>query len=142
MPTSPFDLTGKVAVVTSGNGGIGLSMARGLAAAGAAIAIVGRRHRGVSFLQRIGRRDRHGHSRRWRLFDHGLIEDHFLPKCCPRATYAETLPQLTTLARIIDPSSRNAPPVCVWGIYAATVAIQKQLPNDNRSMFLNIYFRI
>src|ERR1700686_270031 len=42
MPTSPFDLTGKVAVVTGGNGGIGLGMARGLAAAGAAIAIVGR----------------------------------------------------------------------------------------------------
>jgi len=42
MPTSPFDLTGKVAIVTGGNGGIGLGMASGLAAAGAAIAIVGR----------------------------------------------------------------------------------------------------
>jgi 2-deoxy-D-gluconate 3-dehydrogenase len=40
--SSPFDLTGKVAIVTGGNGGIGLGMARGLAAAGAAIAIVGR----------------------------------------------------------------------------------------------------
>ena len=38
----PFDLGGKVAIVTGGNGGIGLGMARGLAAAGAAIAIVGR----------------------------------------------------------------------------------------------------
>jgi 2-dehydro-3-deoxy-D-gluconate 5-dehydrogenase len=37
-----FDLGGKVAIVTGGNGGIGLGMARGLAAAGAAIAIVGR----------------------------------------------------------------------------------------------------
>ena len=37
-----FDLTGKVAVVTGGNGGIGLGMARGLAKAGAAIAVVGR----------------------------------------------------------------------------------------------------
>src|SRR6202040_3047757 len=37
-----FDLTGKVAIVTGGNGGIGLGMARGLAEAGAAIAIVGR----------------------------------------------------------------------------------------------------
>ena len=37
-----FDLTGKVAVVTGGNGGIGLGMARGLADAGASIAIVGR----------------------------------------------------------------------------------------------------
>jgi 2-deoxy-D-gluconate 3-dehydrogenase len=37
-----FDLTGKVAVVTGGNGGIGLGMARGLAAAGAALVIAGR----------------------------------------------------------------------------------------------------
>lgn len=37
-----FDLRGKVAIVTGGNGGIGLGMARGLAAAGANIAIVGR----------------------------------------------------------------------------------------------------
>ncbi|WP_316174774.1 MULTISPECIES: glucose 1-dehydrogenase [unclassified Bradyrhizobium] len=40
--TSPFDLRGKVAIVTGGNGGIGLGMARGLADAGADIAIVGR----------------------------------------------------------------------------------------------------
>lgn len=37
-----FDLSGKVAIVTGGNGGIGLGMARGLAAAGAKIAVVGR----------------------------------------------------------------------------------------------------
>jgi 2-deoxy-D-gluconate 3-dehydrogenase len=40
--TAPFDLNGKVAVVTGGNGGIGLGMALGLADAGAAIAVVGR----------------------------------------------------------------------------------------------------
>ncbi len=39
---SPFDLTGKVAVVTGGNGGIGLGMARGMAGAGASLVIVGR----------------------------------------------------------------------------------------------------
>ena len=37
-----FDLKGRVAVVTGGNGGIGLGMARGLAQAGAAVAIAGR----------------------------------------------------------------------------------------------------
>lgn len=37
-----FDLSGKVAIVTGGNGGIGLGMARGLAGAGAKVAIVGR----------------------------------------------------------------------------------------------------
>jgi 2-deoxy-D-gluconate 3-dehydrogenase len=42
MTAAPFDLTGKVAIVTGGNGGIGLGMARGLADAGAAVAIVGR----------------------------------------------------------------------------------------------------
>ena len=42
MKTELFDLGGKVAIVTGGNGGIGLGMARGLAAAGAAVAIVGR----------------------------------------------------------------------------------------------------
>jgi 2-dehydro-3-deoxy-D-gluconate 5-dehydrogenase len=31
MTSNPFDLTGKVAIVTGGNGGIGLGMARGLA---------------------------------------------------------------------------------------------------------------
>jgi 2-dehydro-3-deoxy-D-gluconate 5-dehydrogenase len=42
MTPSPFDLTGRVAIVTGGNGGIGLGMARGLAEAGAAVAIAGR----------------------------------------------------------------------------------------------------
>jgi len=37
-----FDLGGKVAIVTGGNGGIGLGMARGLAAAGARVVVAGR----------------------------------------------------------------------------------------------------
>ncbi|KJC35456.1 2-deoxy-D-gluconate 3-dehydrogenase [Bradyrhizobium sp. LTSP885] len=42
MKNGLFDLSGKVAIVTGGNGGIGLGMARGLADAGANIAVVGR----------------------------------------------------------------------------------------------------
>jgi 2-dehydro-3-deoxy-D-gluconate 5-dehydrogenase len=37
-----FDLNGKVAIVTGGNGGIGLGMARGLASAGASVVIAAR----------------------------------------------------------------------------------------------------
>ena len=41
MPSNPFDLTNKVALITGGNSGIGLGMAKALAAAGAEIAIWG-----------------------------------------------------------------------------------------------------
>src|ERR1051326_1561855 len=53
-----FDLTGEVAVVTGGNGGIGRGMALGLAEAGAAIAVWGRNEekneRVLSDLKAIG----------------------------------------------------------------------------------------
>jgi NAD(P)-dependent dehydrogenase (short-subunit alcohol dehydrogenase family) len=39
---NPFDLTGKVALITGGNGGIGLGFAKALAAAGADVCIWGR----------------------------------------------------------------------------------------------------
>ncbi len=42
MPDSPFDLTGKVAFVTGGNGGLGLGMSVGLARAGASIVVASR----------------------------------------------------------------------------------------------------
>ena len=37
-----FDITGKVAIVTGGNGGIGLGMAKGMASIGASILVAGR----------------------------------------------------------------------------------------------------
>src|SRR5205807_5235147 len=40
--TNLFNLTGKAALVTGGNGGIGLEIARGLAQAGARVAIIAR----------------------------------------------------------------------------------------------------
>ena len=53
-----FDLSGKVAVVTGGNGGIGLAMATGMAEAGAAILVAGRDREksaaAVASLKRLG----------------------------------------------------------------------------------------
>ena len=53
-----FDLSGKVAVVTGGNGGIGFGMARGLAEAGSAVVVAGRNAdksaRAVKELQALG----------------------------------------------------------------------------------------
>jgi 2-deoxy-D-gluconate 3-dehydrogenase len=58
MPTNKFDLSGRVAVVTGGNGGIGLGMAQGLADAGAAIVIAarnaGKSEAAIADLQRRG----------------------------------------------------------------------------------------
>ena len=55
-----FDLTGRVAVVTGGNGGIGLGMATGLAQAGAALVVAGRNAAknaaAVAALQALGAR--------------------------------------------------------------------------------------
>jgi 2-dehydro-3-deoxy-D-gluconate 5-dehydrogenase len=53
-----FDLKGRVAIVTGGNGGIGLGMARGLASAGAGVVVVGRNaeksHAAVRELGKLG----------------------------------------------------------------------------------------
>jgi len=53
-----FDLTGRVALVTGSNGGIGLGFARGLAKAGAAVMVAGRNtdknHAAVAELKALG----------------------------------------------------------------------------------------
>ncbi len=58
MDMNLFDLSGRVAVVTGGNGGIGLGMAKGMARAGAAIVVAGRdaakNSAAVSELQALG----------------------------------------------------------------------------------------
>ena len=57
-PANLFDINGRVAVVTGGNGGIGRSLALGFANAGASVAIIGRNeeknHRVLVELQEIG----------------------------------------------------------------------------------------
>jgi 2-deoxy-D-gluconate 3-dehydrogenase len=58
MTAKLFDLSGKVAIVTGGNGGIGLGMARGLADAGAAIAIVARNQ--AKSNEAVAELERHG----------------------------------------------------------------------------------
>ena len=55
---SYFELKGKVAIVTGGNGGIGLGMADGLAAAGCAVHIWGRN--AAKNEQAVGQLRRHG----------------------------------------------------------------------------------
>lgn len=52
-----FDLTGRVALVTGGNGGIGLGIAEGLVEAGASVMLAGRnREKGERAAQRLGER--------------------------------------------------------------------------------------
>ncbi len=51
-----FDLHGRVAIITGGNGGIGLGMAHGLAAAGARVVIAGRnRDKSLAAAAQLGR---------------------------------------------------------------------------------------
>jgi NAD(P)-dependent dehydrogenase (short-subunit alcohol dehydrogenase family) len=57
-PGSPFDLSGRVALVTGGNSGIGLGMAEGLAAHGADVAIWGTNpDKNDAAIERLGRYD-------------------------------------------------------------------------------------
>jgi NAD(P)-dependent dehydrogenase (short-subunit alcohol dehydrogenase family) len=56
MAFQPFDLTGRVVLVTGGNGGIGLGMAEGMAQAGAEVCIWGTNaDKNAEALERLGR---------------------------------------------------------------------------------------
>ncbi len=67
LMTNPFDLTGKVAVVTGANTGIGQGIAVALAQAGAAIAAVGRSsmEETASIVEHHGRSLRQHNGRPW-----------------------------------------------------------------------------
>ena len=60
MAYQPFDLTGRVALITGGDGGIGLGMARAVAAAGADVAIwgtsAGKNAKAKAEIEKLGRR--------------------------------------------------------------------------------------
>jgi 2-deoxy-D-gluconate 3-dehydrogenase len=51
---SLFDLSDRVAIVTGGNGGIGLGMAEGLASAGATVVLAGRNAKKGETVHRAG----------------------------------------------------------------------------------------
>ena len=54
MAGSPFDLTGRQALVTGGSGGIGRGLAHALAAAGARVAVLGRSERADEVAAEVG----------------------------------------------------------------------------------------
>ena len=68
---SIFDLTGRVAVITGGNGGIGLGIAQALAAAGCNVSIWGRNadknKAAAATMAGCQRQDRHPRLRRQRF---------------------------------------------------------------------------
>ena len=85
-----FDLSGRVALVTGGNGGIGLGMAKGLAAAGAAVAVAARnRDKAKAALDALGPKS---------LFVEVDIAD---PASC-KAMVAETVGKLGRLDILVN----------------------------------------
>jgi NAD(P)-dependent dehydrogenase (short-subunit alcohol dehydrogenase family) len=82
MTNRPFDLSGKVALVTGGNSGIGLGMAEALAAAGAGVCVWGTSEaKNAAALERLGRHGGRALALRCDVADEAAVE----------AAFAETL---------------------------------------------------
>jgi 2-dehydro-3-deoxy-D-gluconate 5-dehydrogenase len=93
-----FDLNGRVAIVTGGNGGIGLGMARGLAMAGATVVVAARnKEKNAAAV-----RDLHSH----RTTAIALEVDVTQPESC-HAMVAETLKQFGSLDILINNAGIN-----------------------------------
>jgi 2-deoxy-D-gluconate 3-dehydrogenase len=92
-----FDLTGRVAVVTGGNGGIGLGMAQGLAASGATVVVAGRdRAKSERALGELGGTAKHA----------ALEVDVAREESC-RALVAETVSRLGRLDILVNNAGIN-----------------------------------
>jgi NAD(P)-dependent dehydrogenase (short-subunit alcohol dehydrogenase family) len=82
MTNRPFDLSGKVALVTGGNSGIGLGKAEALAAAGAGVCVWGTSEaKNAAALERLGRHGGRALALRCDVADEAAVE----------AAFAETL---------------------------------------------------
>jgi 2-dehydro-3-deoxy-D-gluconate 5-dehydrogenase len=70
-----FDLTGKIALVTGGNGGIGLAMATGLARAGAKVVIAGRNGaKSAAAVQRLAEQGLHAEAAEADVTDEAAVQ--------------------------------------------------------------------
>lgn len=110
-PPDLFDLSGQVALVTGGNGGIGRSLALGFAQAGASVAIIGRNEE--KNLQVLGELQKIGN---------------------PSAAFCVDLAQRDHLAQAVDDIERQLGPVGILvnnaGVVSLSGGILQELEDD------------